>query len=73
MQSNANLKESMREVIEEFFEVKQSQLMKPIEEQALYRLGILETEVKHLMAEKETLRQENELLKEQVKCLPGPA
>jgi len=72
MQSNANLKESMREVIEEFFEVKQSQLMKPIEEQALYRLGILETEVKHLLAEKETLRHENELLREQVKALPGP-
>jgi len=71
MQNETNLKESMREVIEEFFEVKQSQLMKPLEEQALYRLGILENEVKHLRAEKETLIQENEILREQIKALPS--
>jgi len=60
----------IKTAIEEVLEAKQSQLMKPLEEQALYRCGVLENEVKHLQAEKDTLRQENELLREQVKALP---
>jgi len=62
--------ENYKKAIEEVLEAKQSQLMKPMEEQALYRCGLLENEVKHLQAEKETLRQENEILREQVKSLP---
>lgn len=67
------MKETFKEVVKETIAEERNQLMKPIEEQALYRLGILENEVKHLQAEKATLRQENELLREQVKALPGPA
>jgi hypothetical protein len=68
-----DFKEDIKTAIEEVLEAKQSQLMRPIEEQALYRCGILENEVKHLHAEKETLRQENEVLREQVKSLPDKA
>lgn len=68
-----SMKETFKEVVKETIAEERNQLMKPIEEQALYRLGILENEVKHLQAEKATLRQENELLREQVKALPGPA
>lgn len=66
-------REVIRDVIEEFFTTKQSQLMKPLEEQALYRLGILENEVKHLNGEKEALRREVDLYKSQLMALPGPA
>ncbi|MEQ8192568.1 MAG: helix-turn-helix domain-containing protein [Candidatus Eremiobacterota bacterium] len=62
--------ETLQEAIVKSFSYLSTSLMKPIEEQAIYRLGILENEVKHLQAEKETLRQENELLREQVKALP---
>ena len=67
-QNKLDLKDLIKEALTE----QQSQLMKPIEEQALYRLGILENEVKHLNAEKEVLRLENEELKESIKALPGP-
>lgn len=62
--------ETLQEAIVKSFSHLSTSLMKPIEEQALYRLGILENEVKHLQSEKETLRQENEVLREQVKSLP---
>ncbi|HNR65797.1 MAG TPA: hypothetical protein PKJ95_05865, partial [Atribacterota bacterium] len=67
---NSDTIETLKTAIEEVLEAKQSQLMKPLEDQALYRCGVLENEVKHLQAEKEVLRQENELLREQVKALP---
>jgi len=66
-------KDNLRDVIQEFFESKQTQLMRPMEEHAFYIVGELKNEVKHLQAEKETLRQENEILKQQIKALPGPA
>jgi len=62
-------KDDMKQVIEEVLEAKQSQLMKPIEEQALYRLGRIEQENTFLKAKVETLLQELE----QYKSLPGPA
>jgi hypothetical protein len=62
-------KDDMKQVIEEVLEAKQSQLMKPIEEQALYRLGRIEQENSFLKAKVETLLQELE----QYKSLPGPA
>lgn len=52
--------------IDNYFETKQTQLMKPIEEQALYRLGGLEKENIFLRQKVETLIQELE----QYKALP---
>jgi predicted DNA-binding transcriptional regulator AlpA len=63
----------LKNVIEEILLTRQSQLMKPMEEHALYLVGELKNEVKHLQAEKEALRQESEFLREQIKALPGPA
>ncbi len=62
----------LKNVIEEILLTRQNQLMKPIEEHALYLVGELKNEVKHLQAEKESLREENEFLSKQVKILPGP-
>jgi len=63
-------KEEIKEVIQEFFTSKQSELMKPIEEMSLYKLGAVEKENVFLRERLETMRQENELLREQVKALP---
>jgi chromosome segregation ATPase len=60
----------IKKIVVEAIQEQQAAIMKPIEEQALYRLGILENEVKHLAAEKETLRQENDQLREEMKLLP---
>ena len=68
--SNEFFRIQMKQVIEEFFQEKQTQLMKPLEEQALYRVGRLEELVKHLEAEKETIRTDYEALKEEIKVLP---
>jgi hypothetical protein len=62
--------ESLQEAITNSFSHFTTALTKPLEEQALYLVGELRNEVKHLQAEKDTLRQENELLREQVKVLP---
>ena len=72
VQNRFRTEEEVNGIIEKVLSNHYSKLMKPIEEQALYRLGILENEVQHLQAEKETLRQENEILREQIKALPGP-
>jgi len=72
VQNRFRTEEEVNGIIEKVLSNHYSKLMKPIEEQALYRLGILENEVKHLQAEKETLRQENDILREQIKALPGP-
>jgi len=58
-----------RKAIEEVLETKQTQLMKPLEELATYRLGRIEQENSFLKAKVETLLQELE----QYKSLPGPA
>jgi hypothetical protein len=63
-------KSDIKELFQELVQEQNTLIMKPLEEQALYRLGILENEVKHLQAEKEVLRQENEALREQTKALP---
>ena len=75
--SSEDISLQVKQVIENFFEEKQAQLMKPLEEQALYRVGRMEQLVEHLEAEKETLRTENETLikeiselKETIKALP---
>lgn len=65
-----DFKEDIKTVIEEYFENKTTQLMKPLEQQALYKLGAVEKENLFLQERLDTLRQENELLREQVKALP---
>ena len=66
-------KNEIKEVIEEFFETKQTQLMKPLEQEAIYRVGKLETENRFLKERLETIIEENKDLREQFKSLPGPA
>jgi len=61
---------SLKEVIETYFQDRETQLIKPLEELATYRVGKLENELQHIKAEKETLRRENEELREQIKSLP---
>ncbi len=65
--------ENLQEAIFQAISQQQNQLMKPMEEQALYIAGKLSTENQFLKDRLETLRQENELLREQVKILPAPA
>jgi len=69
----ADIRAEMKEVIEDFFSTKQAELMKPIEQQALYKLGSVEKENTFLRAKVETLLQENTELQEKIKLLPGPA
>ena len=63
--------ENMKEVLEEFFE--KSQLMKPLEEESLFLSEKLTGENQYLKQKLETLLHENELLREEVKLLAGPA
>jgi len=65
-----DFKEDIKTVIEEYFESKTTQLMRPLEEQALFISGKLTQENLFLRERLDTLRQENELLREQVKALP---
>jgi len=63
-------KEELKEVIQEFFTTKQAELMRPIEEMALYKLGAVDKENTFLKARLETVLQENQELQEKVKALP---
>ncbi len=65
-------RENLANVMEEILSQRETKLMKPLEELATYKVGKLENEIQHLISEKETLRQENELLREAMKALPGP-
>jgi len=65
---NNQVKKAVIETIEE----QKSQLMKPLQEQALYIAGKYEAENKFLKARLETLIEENEDLRTQIKVLPGP-
>lgn len=56
-------KENFKEILEQFFQEKETQLMKPLESQALYRLGQVEKENEFLKAKVETLLQELEKFK----------
>ncbi|MEQ8192574.1 MAG: helix-turn-helix domain-containing protein [Candidatus Eremiobacterota bacterium] len=67
------INDNMRKVLEEFFESKQSQLMKPLEEQSIFVAGKLTQENQFLKQRLETVLQENDLLREQIKALPLPA
>ncbi len=64
------IKEELKEVIQEFFTTKQAELMRPIEEMALYKLGSVEKENTFLKARLETVLSEYKELQEKVKALP---
>lgn len=66
MPSSAERKNEIREVIEDFFSAKQAELVKPMEQNALYRLGRVEQENQFLHTKVETLLHEIE----QYKALP---
>ena len=57
--------EKIREVMEEFFSTKQAELVKPVEQQSLYRLGRVEHENQFLKEKLETLLEENRKLQEE--------
>jgi len=65
-----SMKETLKEVVRETITEERNQLMKPLEEQALYRLGRIEQENIFLRAKVETLLQENSELQEKIKALP---
>jgi DNA repair exonuclease SbcCD ATPase subunit len=67
------MKEELKEVIQEFFTTKQAELMRPIEEMALYKLGAVEKENTFLKTRLETVLQENQELQEKIKALPDKA
>lgn len=64
--------EILMETMEKFFSTKQSELVKPMEQQALYKLGKVEQENQFLREKMETILEENSQLREQIKALPGP-
>ena len=64
--------ETIEKAIEKAFLSRENQIMKPIEEQALYLAGKFETENKFLREKLEVFREENEALRENMKSLPGP-
>ena len=66
------LKEDIRQVIEEYFQEKETSLIKPLEQQAIYRAGELNKENQFLKARLETILEENQTLREAMKALPGP-
>ena len=74
IQSNSteSIRIQMKEVIAEYFQDKETQLMKPLEEMATYRVGKLEAEKQFMEDRIITLLEENEGLKMQIKALPGP-
>ena len=61
----SDTKKLMKEVITEYFQDRETQLVKPLEEMATYRLGQVETENKFLKERLETLHED-------LKVLPGP-
>ncbi len=62
-------KSDIKELFQELIQEQNTLIMKPMEEQSLYRLGRVEQENSFLKAKVETLLQELE----QYKSLPGPA
>lgn len=64
--------DKFKSLMEEFFEEKQTSIMKPLEQQALYIAGKLEAENQFLKERLETVLQELDGLKETMKALPGP-
>lgn len=68
--SQENLRLTLKEVVKETIAEERNQLMKPIEEQALYRLGGLEKENLFLKERLETVINEYKELQDKIKALP---
>lgn len=69
--------EKVREVMEDFFSTKQAELVKPVEQQSLYRLGRVEQEnlflkekLETLIEENRKLQEENQIFQKELKSLP---
>jgi excisionase family DNA binding protein len=67
------LENKMFEVMEKFFTRKQSELLKPLEDQAMFIAGKLTKENVFLKQRLDTVLEENRQLNDQIKALPGPA
>ncbi len=65
-----NISNIVEETIQKYSKEFKNNLMKPIEEMALYKLGKLEEKLENISKEKEILLQENETLRNQLKALP---
>lgn len=61
--NNSELKENLRDILENFFEEKQSAIMKPMEQQALFLAGKYQAENEFLREQVETLRSELDTMK----------
>jgi len=65
-------RDDIREVVKGALDDLQVQLMKPLEQQALYRLGVITERYTQLQDKYETVVQENNFLREQMNLLPVP-
>lgn len=62
--------ENIQSIVKDTIDKTITQMARPMEEQALFIAGKLSTENQFLKERLDTLRQENDLLREQVKALP---
>lgn len=65
-------RETIKEVIEGYFQDRETRLMKPLEEQSLFLAGKLQAENQFLKDRLETVLQELEEVRAGIKALPGP-
>lgn len=65
-------RETIKEVIEDYFQDRETRLMKPLEEQSLFLAGKLQAENQFLKDRLETVLQELEEVRASIKALPGP-
>nr|HPO60914.1 helix-turn-helix domain-containing protein [Exilispira sp.] len=68
--SQVEITEKLEAVMERFFERKQAELVKPMEQQLLYQAGVMAKENQFLKEKVETLLLENRELQDQLKALP---
>lgn len=70
--SRGDIRQEVKKAVMESLQEQQTQLVKPLEEQAMYVAGTLTKENQFLKERLETVLEENRLLQEQLKMLPGP-
>jgi len=66
-------RDDLKAMFSEMFETRSMQLMKPLEQQALFVAGKLTQENSELREKMEVILRENEALRSQLKDLPAPA
>ncbi|MEQ8191402.1 MAG: hypothetical protein ABRQ39_25785 [Candidatus Eremiobacterota bacterium] len=71
-QNNVITHETLVKAIEEIFSQQETRLIKPLEDQAMFLAGKLTNENQFLKQRLETVLEENNQLREQIKALPGP-